>query len=84
MSVNRKTVWGGLGCFHGPVSLLVFLVSRDCCVADPHDATDLSIVVFPNHTHLYSQNRKYTAARSLLGSMVRILDFSVRYVLYPV
>ena len=33
------------------VSLLVFLVSRDCCVVDPHDATDLPIVVLPDHTH---------------------------------
>ena len=26
------------------VALLVFLVSRDCCVAVPHDATGLSAV----------------------------------------
>ena len=39
------------GCF----ALFVFLVSGDCCVALPHDATGLSavlIVVFPDHTHL--------------------------------
>ena len=39
------------GCF----ALFVFLVSRDCCVALPHDATvclQFVIVVFPYHTHL--------------------------------
>ena len=39
------------GCF----TLFVFLVSRDCCVAVPHDAMGLSaivIVVFPDHAHL--------------------------------
>ena len=36
-------------------ALFVFLVSRDCCLALPHDATGLSAVsnvVFPDHTHL--------------------------------
>ena len=32
-------------------------MSRDCCVALPHDATGLSpvffIVVFPDHTHYF-------------------------------
>ena len=39
------------GCF----TLFVFLVSRICCVALPHDATGLSaavIVAFPDHTLL--------------------------------
>ena len=41
----------GAGCF----ALFVFLVSHDCCVALPHDATvclQFVIVVFPDHTHL--------------------------------
>ena len=37
-------------------ALFVFLVSLDCCVTLPHDATGLSlqfvIVLFPDHTHL--------------------------------
>ena len=38
------------GCF----ALFVFLVSCDCCVALPHDATGLSFVnmEFPDYTHL--------------------------------
>ena len=39
------------GCF----ALFVFLVSRDCCVALPHDATGLSAVCdcgISDHTHL--------------------------------
>ena len=38
------------GCF----ALFVFLVSRDCCVTLPHDATvglQFVIVVFPDNTH---------------------------------
>ena len=38
------------------IALLVFLVSRDCFVALPHDTTGLSafvIVVFPDHTHYF-------------------------------
>ena len=41
----------GKRCF----ALFVFLVSCDCCVALPHDATDLSAVCdcgIPDHTHL--------------------------------
>ena len=38
------------------IALLLFLVSRDCCVVLPHDATGLSvqflIVLFLDHTHL--------------------------------
>ena len=37
------------------VALRVFLVSRDCYMVLPYDATGLSavvIVVFPDHTHL--------------------------------
>ena len=37
------------------VALLVFLVSRDCCVTLLRDAMGLSailIAVFPDHTHL--------------------------------
>ena len=39
------------GCF----ALFVFLVSRVCCVALPHDASGLSAVyvVFPDYTHLF-------------------------------
>ena len=40
------------GCF----ALFVFLVSHDCCVALPHDATGLfaiCIVVFSDHTHYF-------------------------------
>ena len=33
-------LWCSPGCF----ALLVFLVSRDCCVALPHDATGVSAV----------------------------------------
>ena len=39
----------------GWFALIVFLVSRDCCVALPRDATgclQFVIVVFPAHTHL--------------------------------
>ena len=40
----------------GCLALFVFLVSRDCCVSGPHDATGLSAVcdcvLFPDHTHL--------------------------------
>ena len=37
----------------------VFLVSRDCCVALPHDATGLSAVCdCPDHTHLLFFFRK--------------------------
>ena len=39
------------GCF----ALFVFLVSRDCCVALPHDAMGLSAVCdcdISDHTHL--------------------------------
>ena len=35
------------------LALFVFLMSRDCCVAFPHDATGLSavlIVFLPDHT----------------------------------
>ena len=42
----------GACCF----GLFVLLVSRDCCVALPHDATgfflQFVIVLFPDHTHL--------------------------------
>ena len=39
------------GCF----ALFAFLVSRDCCVALPHDATGLQFVieVFPDHIHYF-------------------------------
>ena len=39
----------------GTFALIVLLVSRDCCVAQPHDSTgclQLVIVVFTDHTHL--------------------------------
>ena len=39
-------------------ALIVFMVSRDCCVALHHDTTGLSAVcgsrlVFPDHTHYF-------------------------------
>ena len=39
-------------------ALVVFLMSCECCVALPHNATDLSavcdcVVVFPDHTHQF-------------------------------
>ena len=40
------------GCF----ALFLYLVSHDCCVALPHDATDLSTVCdcgIPDHTHYF-------------------------------
>ena len=36
------------------VALLVFLVSRDCCVALSHDAmVCLQFVIFSDHTHYF-------------------------------
>ena len=50
-------------------ALFVFLASRDCCVALPHDAMGLSalcvIVVFPDHTHYFCSRNKRTLKISL-------------------
>ena len=46
----------------GSFTLFVFLVSHDCCVALPYDATDclqFVIVVFPDHTHLLLRQKAY-------------------------
>ena len=40
----------------GFFALFVFIVSRDCCVALPHDTTvslQFVIVIFPDHTNYY-------------------------------
>ena len=54
------------GCFN----LFVFLVSRDCCVALPHDTTDVSVVCdcgIPGHSHLL-----FLAVMSLLDQKANL------------
>ena len=44
--MGKRELVTGLLCF------FVFLVSRDCCLALPHDAKGV-IVVFPDHTNYF-------------------------------
>ena len=52
-------------------------MSRDCCVALPHDATGLSafFVVFPDHIHLLFL--KVSASQNILPKFEKIIQHTV-------
>ena len=80
--VVQSSWWGrkNAGCF----TLFVFLVSRGCCMALPHDAKgfflQFVIVVFPDHTHLEFLNvfsYCYSQKPTLTFGMLPNIMFSI-------